>query len=259
MKKEGFDVRIVSYEHIHSIKPEDEEAFLRAIAPKPHDKILDAFCGYGAIGKNCINKEPKIDLYLNDESEVQIKRARENLPKLPKEKFICSEFEEAGFKDSFFDKVVIKMGLHEVPKDEQLVVAKEVFRILKPTGRFVIWDIMLNKQNQKLWQEVIRKKDELAGFDMLVKERYFFREDEFKKNMKRAGFKKIKEFYIVNYRFSSVKRLESELHNDKKRLEKLNEFIRKRFPENLKKKHKYEDFGDDIQFNITKKIYVMEK
>ena len=77
--------------------------------------------------------------------------------------------------------------------------------------------------------------------------------------MKKAGFTKIKEFHIVNYKFSSIKRLKQELHNDKKRLEQLNDYIRKIFPENLKKTLKYKDKGEDIQLSIIKKIYVMEK
>lgn len=259
MVKAGFDKRIVSYEYIHSTSPEDEEALLNAINPQPNEKILDAFCGYGAVGKYCLEREPSIDLWLNDKSEVQIKRAKENLKNVSENHFILGHFPNVKFDKSSFDKVVIKMGLHEVQKEEQLKVAKKVFEILKPNGRFVIWDIMLKKEFQKLWQDIIRKKDELAGFDMLVKERYFFREDEFLENMKKAGFTKIKEFHIVNYRFSSLKRLKQELHNDKKRLEQLNDYIRKRFPENLKKTLKYEDKGDDIQLSITKKIYVMEK
>ena len=87
MAKEGFDKRIVFYEDIHNIKPEDEKALIEAINPKPHEKILDAFCGYGAITKNCLEKEPKSDLWLNDESEVQIKHtdtdSEENRPNLP--------------------------------------------------------------------------------------------------------------------------------------------------------------------------------
>lgn len=259
MKKAGFDVRIVSYEHIHNIALKDEKALVRATNPKPNEKILDAFCGYGAAGKNCLIEEPKIDLYLCDESGVQLKRAKENLSKIPQNHFSGCSFPRSPFKSEFFDKVVIKMGLHEVPKEEQLKVAKEVYRILKPRGKLVIWDIMLNRANQALFQRALRKKDELAGFEMLVKERYFFREDEFLENMKRAGFSKIKEFYVMSYRFSSRKRLEQELHNDRKLLNKLNGYIRKVFPEKLKKSMKYEDSGDNIQFNVIKKIYVMAK
>jgi len=258
MTKEGFDARIVSYEHIHSIDPKDEEAMIKAINLKPNEKILDAFCGYGAVGKNCLAREPKIDLWLNDESKVQIKRAKENLPNIPSNHFIAEDFLKWDIKQ-YFDKVVIKMGLHEVSKKLQVEVAKKVSQILKPNGKFIVWDIMLDDKNQTLFQDVIRKKDELSGFNMLVRKRYFFREDEFLETIKKAGFSKIKDFYTINYRFSSRKRLESELHNDKKLLDKLNEFIRKIFPEELKKPLKYHDLGDDIQFNIIKKIYVMTK
>jgi ubiquinone/menaquinone biosynthesis C-methylase UbiE len=257
--KEGFDKRIVSYEYIHSITAEDQKALLNAIDPQPHDKILDAFCGYGAVGKLCLEKEPSIDLWLNDESIVQIKRAEENLVGLSKTHFILGHFPNVDFDGSSFDKVVIKMGVHEVPKVDQSMVAKKVFEILNPHGKFVVWDIMLKKEFQKMWQDIIRKKDALAGFDMLVKERYFFREDEFLDNMKKAGFTKVRDFHTVKYRFSSIKRLREELHNDKRLLDQLNDYIRQRVPEDLKKTLKYEDKGDDIQLSITKKIYVMEK
>ncbi len=257
--KEGFDVRIVYYEQIHNISPKDEEAMVKAIDPKPNEKILDAFCGYGAVGKNILAKESKADLWLNDESEVQIKRAKENLPNLTANHFILGHFEDVPFPNEYFDKVVIKMGLHEVQKQKPVKVAQKVFQILKPKGKLIIWDIMLDHKNQTIFQDIIRKKDELAGFDLLTKERYFFREDEFLETMKKAKFSKVKEFYTINYRFSSRKRLESELHNDLKLLDKLNQFIRNRFPEKLRKEIKYKDLKNDIQFNIIKKIYVIKK
>ena len=259
MAKEGFDKRIVFYEDIHNIKPEDEKALIEAINPKPHEKILDAFCGYGAITKNCLEKEPKSDLWLNDESEVQIKRARENLPGVPVNHFILGHFLNVPFPKEHFDKVVIKMGLHEVPKEEQIEVARKVYQILKPKGKLIVWDIMLQEENQKTVQDIIRKKDELAGFDMLVRERYFFTEDEFLEIMKTAGFSATIPHHVIHYKFSSRKRLESEFHNDKRILDKLNQFIRKIFSEKLKKIGGYQDFGEDIQCNICKKIYVMTK
>jgi len=118
---------------------------------------------------------------------------------------------------------------------------------------------MLNKDNQSLFQKIIRKKDELADFTLLVKERYFFTEDEFLEVVKSAGFLKIKDFHTIRYRFSSLNRLKPELKNDKNRLHELNNFIRQVFPEKLKKSLEYRDIGEDIQFNVTKKIYVMEK
>ena len=257
--KHGFDVRIVSYEYIHNINQKDWNKLLEAISPKPNETILDGMCGYGAVGKGILGREKSINLFLLDESEVQMERAKENLPQVPKNRFIIASLPKSEFREEFFDKVVIKMGLHEAPKKEQLKIAKEVYKILKPSGKFIVWDIFLNDQTQHFFQDVIRKKDELAGFDMLTKERYFFREDEFLDTMKKANFSKIKEFHTFQYRFSSKRRLESELHNDKKKLDLLNEFIRKRCPEELKKTLKFQDNLDDIQFTITNKIFVMSK
>lgn len=257
--KQGFDVRIVSYEYIHSIKDKDFKALIDAANPKAKQVILDGMCGYGAVGKALLKRQKNALVYFQDESSVQIKRARGNNPNLSSKWFEVSSLPKSNYPNNFFDTVVIKMGMHEVSKTDQLRVAKEVLRILKPGGKFVAWDIMLTKETQKLFQDVIRKKDELSGFKMLTTERYFFREDEFVKTLKKAGFSKAKEFHPIAYRFSSKKRLESELHNDKKRLKKLNEYIRDRFPDMLKKTMKYKDSGDDIQFNIVKKIFVMNK
>ncbi len=257
--KQGFDNKIVSYEHIHSIKPEDWKELIKAINPQPKEKILDAFCGYGAVGKSILEKEKTVELWLNDESEVQIKRAKENLPDLSKERFILGHFPKVNLEKESFDKVTIKMGLHEVPKEEQKEVIKKVHEVLKPKGKLIIWNILLEKDNQKDFRKIFKEKDKLAGFENLAKNRYFFREDELINNIKIAGFTKFEIVSEGNLIFSTKKRLESELKNDKDRLDKLNKFIRKTFPENLKQKLNYKDKGDDIQFNIIKKIFVIEK
>lgn len=256
--KRGFDKRLVFYEHIHNIRPKDEKALVDAINPRPKEKILDAFCGYGSVSKNCLKKEKEVEMWLNDESPVQIDRARKNLPLLPSSRFILGDFLKSNFNQKF-DKVVIKMGLHEVSKENQIKILKKSSKILRPRGRLIIWDIMLNHDTQKLFQDVIREKDRLAKFDSLVKNRYFFREDEFIDNLKKAGFAKIKEFHKMNYQFSSLKRLESEFNGNEPSLEKFNSYIKKIFPEDLKKQLKYSERGQDCQFTITKKIFVVQK
>lgn len=257
--KQGFDNRIVSYEYIHSIDPADKKAFIDAIDPKDGEIVLDAMGGYGAIGKEVLERNPNAVVYLVDESDVQVQRARENLPNLPAERFSVASLPGAPFKESFFDTIALKMGLHEVSKALQLEVLQEFHKLLKPTGKIVIWDIMLDNETQTLFQDIIRKKDELSGFDMLMTERYFFREDEFIENVKKAGFGNIHEFHPIHYRFNSIRRLEQELGGDMSKLEQLNQYIRERFNPELKEKLKYEDLGNTIQFTITKKIFVLKK
>ncbi len=257
--KQGFDVRNVSYEHIHSIKPEDFKALIDAIDPKPEETILDAMCGYGAVGKGILEREPNVSLYFLDESSVQLDRARENIKEITEDRFVLAEFPSHNFTPGFFDKIVLKMGLHEVSREKQILVVREINKILKPNGKFIVWDIMLNESTQTLFQDIIRKKDELSGFDMLAHERYFFTEQEFIETMTRSGFSKIKDFHTISYRFQSRKRLESELQNDLKKLEAFNSYVRERFPDALKATANYEDEGENISFNITKKIFVIEK
>lgn len=256
---QGFDNRIVSYEHIHSIDPQDFEKLIDAVNPKSGEVILDAMCGYGAVGKGILERVPDAQVFFLDESEVQIRRAKENLPTLPDERFIISSLPDDNFKDGQFDKVVIKMGLHEVPAMEQVLILQEFHRILKPSGKLIVWDIMLDWYTQKLFQDIIRKKDELSGFNLLTKERYFFKESEFLRDVRNAGFVNINEVHRIAYRFSSKKRLEQELKGDKGKLEQLNDLIRQRFNLVQKSLLRYEDLGDDIQFTIPKKIFVLGK
>ena len=66
MTNKGFDIRIVSYEHIHSINPKDWNKLLEAIDPQPNETILDGMCGYGAVGRGILEKEKNVNLFLLD-------------------------------------------------------------------------------------------------------------------------------------------------------------------------------------------------
>src|ERR1051326_1545538 len=110
--KQGFDNRIVSYEYIHNIKPKDAKALIDAINPQPGQTILDGMCGYGAAGKAILKREKNITMYFIDESSVQIKRAKKNLPRLPKDRFTTASLLKSGFKTNMFNTVVVKMGIH---------------------------------------------------------------------------------------------------------------------------------------------------
>ncbi len=170
-------------------------------------------------------------------------------------KKILADARKIPLENDSVNKVVVKMGIHEVPRKDQQLIVDEIFRILRKGGIVSIWDVMpLKKDEQILFQRVIRKKDELAGFDTLVKNRYFYREDEIKANLKKAGFSKIKLFSPISYRLSTEKRLDEEFGGDKKKLEKWNDFIRKLIPKNAKKRLHYIDKGNTIKLTFRKAI-----
>ncbi len=204
--KHGFDTRIVRYEEIHKVTGGDYEALVRAIDPKPGEVILEGCAGYADVSKHIVEAtadfDEKPEIYILDESPVQISRAREELRALPDDHILLGDIRTTGLPDDKFDKVVIKMGVHELPQAEQSKVFSEMHRILRPGGKFIMWDLSLDQDTQKAFQDIIRKKDELAGFDMLVANRYFQRHDELEKLFRDAGFREVKDEHRIRYTFN---------------------------------------------------------
>jgi len=258
MEKRDYEKRVVVYKKIHKINSKDFQKFVKIVSPKPKEKILDCMSGYGEAGKSLLDKKNNIDLYFLDYSDLQIKRAKESFPKISKDKFIVSSVIKTPFEKEFFDKIIIKMGLHEVGKKNLPRLFKEISRILKPNGKFIIWNMMLDEKNKTSFRKIFKKKDELANFKELVKNRYFPTEEELVKFAKKY-FSKINKSFSGNLVFATKVRLDSEFKGSLDKLKELNSFIRKTFPENIKKEFKFKDNKEDIEFNVNNNIWVLEK
>jgi ubiquinone/menaquinone biosynthesis C-methylase UbiE len=283
----SFNDRIVDFKQIHNQKPEDFEKFLDIIDVKPDQVILDGMDGYGAVAKEILNRSKTSgfipEIYTLDESPIQVDRARLNIPNIKPDHLIQADMRQTPFPDNKFDTVVIKMGIHEVPKTEQLVVMKEVYRILKKGGKFVIWDLSFhNLETQKVFQDLIRKKDEIAGFESLVKNRYFPRQDELVTTFKDAGFSNVEVVHEIDAHLSMRVREAELVSKDrralltqkeiltpedevflaelgKKRCHELVSIIKKYMasvPEDIKTQLQYEETEDDIKLVPNKEIIV---
>lgn len=278
--KKGFDDRIVRYEQIHKVKDEYYQALINAIGPREGEVIFEGCAGYADVSKHIIEVtkdfQNKPEIYLIDESAVQMKRASAEL-NLPEDHMILGDVRKTGMPAEKFNKAVIKMGVHELPKDEQPKVFSEMYRILKPEGKFVIWELSLNKATQKAFQDILRKKDELAGFDIMVKNRYFQRHDELQKLFEDAGFKDVKDEYNIRYVFDPKGRFEELISRDRqemlsekgtlsendenelrlraqKRVTALISYIRERVTDEMKDEIEYKDLGDNIEMTFDKII-----
>lgn len=104
------------------------------------DRILDIGCGTGTLTillsnllfSNC-------ELIGIDLSKGQIAQARKkNYNSILR--FEVMDARNLKFKNESFDKVIISAVLHEMNKIERLIVLKEVNRILKKKGFFLIFD-----------------------------------------------------------------------------------------------------------------------
>ncbi len=272
-----FDSRIVKYEKVHQITDEQINALVKAVDLKQNQKVLDGCSGYGSVTKWLLENNPRditstCTFFLRDDSSVQIERAKENLKEYNRIEYSVGKIEFPSYEEDYFNTVVIKMGLHENPKDIQSKMVQEIFRILKPGGTFVVWEVYLNEKTQPIFSSFIKKKDELAGFDHLAEQRYLPRRDEVKSYIIDAGFVDFKENYIFNPILSTKVRLSEFISRELKesgktepdeammkiaeeRLHSLNNFFRNTLTAEQKKVIEFEDKGDNILiYNIDKAI-----
>lgn len=235
-QKLGFDIRIVRYEQIHNISDSQFDELSRTVDIKSNETILDAGSGYGGVTTALIERNKALDnvnFWLSDISSVQLERAKREIPRKFKYAFPIGQISfkldniaESLFSDRTFDKVVAKMLIHEVKKEYQQMAIDELYRIMKPGGKLILWDVLLNPEIQTTIQSIIRKKDELAGFQDLVINRYLFTEDEIVEMLTRSGFIDIRKEADMPYTLNTISRLDCELQGDKQKLNEWNKFIR---------------------------------
>ncbi len=281
----SYQERIVSYEKIHSIDEKDFEALVSTVDPENGQTILDACCGYGAVSKRLLEniEENNLDtkIVLLDSSELQLSRAKENFNDKNLE-FVLSDASKTPFADNHFDTVVNKMGLHEVDKNSQAEMLKEFYRIIKPGGKMVIWELALDEKTQPIFSEIIKKKDELAGFDSLVRNRHFPQKDEVVNSLTEAGFadasvthdispklsvRNRKEEFVSADRLKILKEKgfleesdEEELENiAEQKISQLRSFIKENLSEEQKQLMGYSETEDDTILEASKAIFKASK
>src|SRR3989344_4418844 len=197
MITDDYSRRVVNYEEMHDITKDQLEKFVEAARISTGNIVLDAMAGYGTVTKTILRfaKKERLDITVKmlDRSIEQLHRPEASEIPGAVERIVCDMprgLEQFGTMS--VDRVLMKQGLYEVPKEEQARVITEIYRILKPKGIFVGWHINIDdKQDQTAFQEVIQRKDALAGYKELAARRYFFRVDELHHYLGEAGFCRI--------------------------------------------------------------------
>ncbi len=103
--------------------------------------LLDLDCGTGLLLDQVLSKRPDIDASGFDYSIVRVKQARERL----NDKNVDLRFGQAiqlPYPDNSFDAVVSTTTFHHYKQPAK--VLREVHRVLKPDGEFIICDTYLS-------------------------------------------------------------------------------------------------------------------
>lgn len=220
----SFDKRIVRYEEIHNILQEDFDFLCNLINPKKDQLILDLGAGYGSCTREIIKRysKNKFNFILTDNSDVQLNRAKSEIPKSildynsPSDAtFILDDITNSNLSKDTFDIIIAKMVIHEINRSKQLSALKEIYRLLKPGGKLIIWDLYLHNDNQKFFQSIISQKDKLCKFDTLYKNRYFLTGKEIFNNLTLANFKIITKEKDIMTPLTTYNRLKDEFNNDR--------------------------------------------
>ncbi|MFZ2205281.1 MAG: class I SAM-dependent methyltransferase [Minisyncoccia bacterium] len=256
MENNSYQKRIVSYEKIHSIDESDFEKLVSIVNPQNEQVILDACCGYGAVSKRLLetiklkNLDTKITLL--DSSDLQLSRAKESLQGQNLD-FVISDAIKTPFPENHFDTIVNKMGLHEVDKESQEQMMKEFYRILKPGGKMIIWELALDDKSQQLFSKIVQKKDELAGFDSLVRNRYFPKKEEVISLLDNTGFENSNVEHNVFPNLSIRNRKEEFVSADRLRILEEKGFLEESDNEQLEKisEEKIEQLRSFIKENLS--------
>ncbi len=277
----SYQHRIVSYETVHAINEHDFDVLVSIVNPQNGQTILDVCCGYGAVaerlGKVITENNLNTKMVLLDSSDQQIQRAKDYLNNQNRE-FILSDARDTPFPDNYFDTIVNKMGLHEVDKESQKDMLKELYRILKPGGKIIIWELALTEKTQPIFRRIIKKKDELAGFDSMATNRYFPTKNEVLFLLRSTSFindlieheiiynlsiRNRKEELVSKERFEILRRKSIIGPADEEKLEKISERkiseLREYIRENLNEEEKllmdYSEKENDTFLSTTKAIY----
>ncbi|MEI7690062.1 MAG: class I SAM-dependent methyltransferase [bacterium] len=112
---------------------------LKALNLDVGHKILDAGCGTGNFEKFLAEHESEIEIIGLDFSNKMIKRAKKNCRKFKNVSFQRANLrKKIDFEKSSFDRITCINALFTINEND--LVLKEFYRLLKPGGRVVIAD-----------------------------------------------------------------------------------------------------------------------
>ncbi len=127
------------------------ERTLQVAMIRPGEKILDVGCGTGVLTRRAGEAAGPVGSAIGiDPGQDMIRVAKENAQRLgSRAEFKVAAIEQLPFENARFDVVLSSLMLHHLPPDLKQQGLREVYRVLKPGGRFVVVDFY--RPSNPLW------------------------------------------------------------------------------------------------------------
>ena len=118
------------------------QKFVDMAGLKATDKVLDICCGTGSTTAIIAPEVDQGHVTGVDLSPDMLAVAKKKAV-APWVSFQVASIDTLPFNDNSFDHVICSYGLHEIPEDIRAAALDEVFRVLKPGGKFLALDYHL--------------------------------------------------------------------------------------------------------------------
>ena len=137
----------------------------RLLQPQRGEIVLDVASGTGTFAILAKSVEPKLTIMAvePDTKIISVANKKANRKKLDI-KFIASTAQDMPFPTNSFDAVNSSLAFHHMPTTDKRAALKEIWRVLKPGGRFLLSDFGKSKS---FWLKTSIRFGELLGFESM--------------------------------------------------------------------------------------------
>lgn len=114
------------------------EKIIEILNPQPADKVLDVCCGTGELTKRISEKISEMGEVIGiDLSPNMLSIARRKTTRVC---FMHASSEDIPYPSNHFDKIIISFALHEMTGIARSNTLKEIHRVLRNDGKFMVID-----------------------------------------------------------------------------------------------------------------------